>query len=198
MILENVIPLVVEEIRLEDVFGVVYAFQKTNSRSMLLNSGGGSIYSFVKLGSYIAERRIITVGSGSVDSLALNFFLCGETRVATPESTFFIHESFFHDNSGKKISKGEAQMKALICEHQGNLNGYRTWNDAWKNLSFFDLELADLISRKTFLSAGTVMELMRKGHMFDVDEAMRYGIIHDVVESRQIRILPQFGTYQPF
>ena len=66
------------------------------------------------------------------------------------------------------------------------------------SLVCFEQMASKLISRKTFLSAGMAMELMRSEHEFNVDEALRYGIIHDVVDNQQVHILSQFGAYEPW
>lgn len=198
MSFQNAVPLVTEEIKEDDVMNVLYAFRKTNLRSLLLSSEGGSISSFIRWSSHIAEKNILMIGSGPVASLAVTFFLCGKIRVATPDTTFFIHEARFIDGSGKKTAKGEAQMQALICKHENDPIGYQRWMSIWHGLVHADRMEAGLIAQETSLSAGTVMELIRLGHEFNVDDALRYGIIHDVIDSQQFNVLSQFGTYEPW
>ncbi len=198
MFYQNAVPLIIREIKPEDVLSVLYAFRETNSSSLLLNSNGGSIFNFVKFGSCIAQRNISIIGDSVVASLATIFFLCGKERVATPETIFAIHEGRFEDGSGKAITKGEAQMQALICECNRDRIGYLRYMDMWRKLVFFDELQAELISRKTSLSVDRTMDLMRQEYKFNINDALHYGIIHDVIERQQIHLLSQFGTYEPW
>lgn len=198
MIFQNTVPLVTEEIKPGDVMSVLYAFREMNSNSLLLSSNGGSAASFIGLGNHIIERNISVVGAGPVGSLAVIFFLCGKVRVATPDTTFFIHEASCVGWSGERVTKGEAQMKALICEYENNMAGYLRWERIRNGLTYIDQKEAELISQKTSLSAGMAMELMRSEHEFDIDDALRYRFIHDVVDEQQVHVLSQCGTYEPW
>lgn len=198
MIFKNTVPLVTEKIEVSDVLNVLHAFQETNSNSLLLSSGGGSVYSFVKLNQHFIERDMSVIGDGHVASLAAMFFFCGKFRVATPGSTFFIHEGRVMNGSGAAVTKGEAQMQAFVCEHENDIKGFRLWMHIWQTLVHIDRIGAELISKQTSLSFGTAVELIRVGHEFTVDDALKYGIIHDVIDGQQVQILPQFGKYQPW
>lgn len=198
MIFQNTVPLVTEEIKPLDIVNVLNSFREMNSNSLLLSSNGGSVASFVGLGNHIIERNISVVGAGPVGSIAVIFFLCGKVRVATPDTTFFIHEAGYVDCSGERVTKGEAQMRALICEYENNTMDCLKWEKIWNGLTYIDQKEAELISQKTSLSAGMVIELMRSEHEFDIDDALRYGIIQDVVNIQQISILSQCGIYEPW
>ena len=197
MCIENTIPLITRKIDWHHLHVALRGLQVANSNNLLLGSKGGSADNLVYFQDCVVDRKMTIIGTRFIGSLALDFFLCGETRLATPEATFFLHECRWTLGGGD-VTKGEAQMRALLHEYNRDFEKYRYWSDVHQRLMIFDQITIELMSQKTNLSAYAVAELMQEESYFDVDCALHYGIIHDVVDIQQIALLPQLGIFEPW
>jgi ATP-dependent protease ClpP protease subunit len=197
MYIKNTVPLITEEIGWDDLHVALRGLQMANSNNLLLGSNGGRVSNLLYFRDHVANRKMTIVGAQIVGSLALNFFLYGETRLATPESTFLLHECRW-TLGGEEVTKGEAQMRALLHEYNRDFERYHYWSDVHQKLTIFDQITIELMSQKTNLSAYAVAKLIREESYFDVDCALHYGIIHDVVDAQQIALLPQLGVFEPW
>jgi ATP-dependent protease ClpP protease subunit len=197
MIFQNTIPLIKKRINPIDLHITLCSLRKVNSQSLMLSSCGGSSENFVIFGRYFLDRKLSIIGRNNVDSVALSLFLCGEKRVAMPDTQFLIHENSLVCDSGGRVTKGEAQMRALIHEHQREMSEFFFWSDVYQTLRQLDAMYAELVSYRTALSAATASSLMYEGHCFGVEEALECGIIHGIIED-DVPILSQLGVFNPW
>jgi ATP-dependent Clp protease protease subunit len=82
---------------------------------MVVTSAGGpsgiamSLYDTIRL---ILRPRLVTIGSGDVDSSGVILFLTGETRFVTPHTTMYLHLAGRTFNSTTRYTAHDLEMMA--------------------------------------------------------------------------------------
>jgi len=135
---------------------------------LLVNSYGGttgigmSFYDAVK--SWL-RPRLVTIGSGDVDSSAIIVFLSGEKRYLTKNTTLLFHLAGRVFADGKRYST--ADMENMLKE------------DKLK-----DYQYACVVSDATLgrYSPEKVLDLMAKNTVITSEEAVSMGLAHKVLE----------------
>lgn len=151
-----------------------------------VNSPGGRFEFFSVMGPAIARRGIVTL-SGEVASAGVILSLLGHHRFAFPDSTFFFHE----------VRSIVSDQAVLICnieealEHQERMcaemrEGYEEW---LHSLRLAQQWFVDFISQQIGVSAAVILDLMRQEATLSAREAVRYGIIHEILPER---LRPEF------
>lgn len=151
-----------------------------------VNSPGGRFEFFSVMGPAIARRGIITL-SGDVGSAGVILSLLGHRRFAFSDSTFFFHEV-------RSIIQGN---EVLICdieealEHQDRMrNEIREDFEEWQHrLKMAQQWFIGFIAEQTGVQPATFLDLMRQEATLSARDAIRYGIIHEILP---IRMRPEF------
>lgn len=147
-------------------------------RTMLIDSNGGTFHFFSTLAPAIARQGITTV-SGDVRSAAVLLFLLGHRRYALPDSTFFFHEVRAMTSFGAitvcNLEDAMEMEEYMEAEHRENLEQWRHQMRAAQGW------FTDYVSQKINMSPGTITTLMRNNTTLDARDALRYGIVHEIM-----------------
>lgn len=154
--------------------------------SVVISSPGGAVDAVFVAQRLFQGREITTVGKGEVSSTALDIFILGSKRFATPDVNMLIHRVGYEDK-GRTVRAREAFLLAEILrlDHRP-LSADETLRDARLMLEL-DMYIARLISSRTRLETDRVMRLMdNEGTYLSLNEALEYGFVDDVVPSRLV------------
>ncbi len=138
------------------------------------------------------------IGDGIVGSLAVTIFACGKKRLAFPNTEFFIHQCGYDCADGERITGNLAQLKALICREQNNQKGADFWQQTSTVCNIMDKITVEIISSQTSMPSDLVGFFLEKEKIFSAEEAMKCGLVHDIVYPGEVAIVPEFGVYQPW
>ena len=83
----------VEEISPQDLTYLIGGLTE-GKRIVVVNSPGGTILGLHVAKAVFEGREITTIGAGAVHSSALDVFMYGTRRLATPSSTFMFHRCY--------------------------------------------------------------------------------------------------------
>ena len=171
----------VTESTVEDL---VTALRSPNApRTVLIDSKGGHFMFFSTLGPAILRRGITTV-SGDVRSSAISLYLHGQRRLAYPDAQFRFHEVHF-DVPGWGLAtltdiereeedflrlQGKAREEAEEFVH--GLRVAQSW-------------LMNFMSERTGARPHVFEDLMRRNAMVNAREAVRLGLVHEIISPPQ-------------
>jgi len=150
-------------------------------RCVYVNSPGGAFEFFSELGPAI-ERLGITTLSGNVRSAAVILFLLGHRRVADLSSTFFFHEVRTLVGDGGVITITDLES---VREYDRQMSGkkrevYQEW---LRRMELAQRWFVQFIQGRTGVPASTFLNLMRSEATISPHEALRYGIVHEIVSA---------------
>ena len=133
--------------------------------SVAISSGGGDIGGAFAMFNELKgmKTRVTTHNAGAVDSAAIMPFMAGSRRSACAGSAFFFHELHW-------------QFPA-----QGNLT-MSSITDATKWLGRYEDLMAENIADRTALKKDEVLKLMRDGTSVRPEQALEWGLIHEIAE----------------
>lgn len=106
-------------------------------QNLLIRSPGGTSNALPAALEFIANKEITTIGDGVVASAALDIFLCGRTRLATPGTCFTFHQSRAR-YEGRWMFAGEALQLARIASITESYDGGRHFASVYRELSEVD------------------------------------------------------------
>jgi len=132
------------------------------------NSAGGptgTAMSFYDTMRYIVKPRLITIGSGDVDSSGIIIFLTGDKRYITPHTTLLLHLAGRHFDEGKRYTAGE--MDAMLRE------------DRLKDFQYASI-LAECSHDR--LTREQVLLMMEKNTILTPLELVTYGLADRILE----------------
>lgn len=155
-------------------------FGKANPPAgVYVNSPGGSFEFFSVLGPAIKRKDIATI-SGNVRSSAIILALLGAKRYALPDATFFFHEVRTLVTDGNAVTVCDLE-EAL--EYEDWMSGHQRESlEEWRHrMQQAQAWFLDFLSRETGVSVPTFLNLMRHEETLTVREAIRYGIVHEVI-----------------
>ena len=134
--------------------------------SLFLSSGGGDTmagfrgYDVIRF--IMKNDSIITKGTGIVASMAIILFLSSDTRMATLHTKFFFHELGITPKIETRHSVTEVFSVAT-------------------SLKADQERYAEIVSLHTLLTKEDVLKLMREETELTAQEALEYGIIHEII-----------------
>ena len=136
-----------------------------NDIYLYVNSPGGEVYqglAIVDCMRYI-KSKVITICVGTAYSMGAIILTCGDQRLSLPNSEILIHEPL----GGIKGNTTE------IMNVSNNI-------DKTRNI------LATIISKTTKKKKSTVLKDMKVDNYMTAKEALKYGLIDNIVEISQI------------
>ena len=169
-----------EEVAQRSVERLLSRLQQANSsRYVHVDSPGGTFDFFSVLAPAIERQGIITL-SGNVRSAAILLYLLGNTRQAFPDSSFFFHEvrAMVGPRGGITVADLE-EVEEYEKEMSGRQReGYQEWCRSMQAAQNWFLIF---VSQRTGVPIPTFLSLMRSEATLSANEAIRYGIAHEVV-----------------
>ncbi|MEK7570128.1 MAG: hypothetical protein AAB515_01640 [Patescibacteria group bacterium] len=153
--------------------------QANGPQGVYVNSPGGTFEFFSQLGPAIERRGIVTL-SGDVRSAAVILALLGNRRYALPDSTFFFHEVRTIVNESQQVTLYDLD-EFLEYEHymSGKMReGIQEWR---RQMLVAQNWFLRYLSERTGVAIGTLLNLMRSEATLTAHDALRYGIIHEIL-----------------
>jgi ATP-dependent Clp protease protease subunit len=134
--------------------------KKPDELYFLFSSPGGQVISGIVLYNFLKSLpvKITMHNTGSIDSIATVIFLAGDTRLATPNSTFLFHGVGTIFSSNSKLNLSQINEKRSQLEEDEN-------------------KIAGIIEKNTKLSDTEIRELFRQGESKNLSFATDKGII---------------------
>ena len=129
---------------------------------LLLSSRGGSAETAMSLYALLKQlpRPLTALGMGQIESAAIFVYLAAKKRLAMPTTTFMIHNGNF---SMKDIPKDEIMSVARSCVLTNEVQ-------------------MKVVAKECGLSLAQVRKWFSGGKSFSAKEAVKYGIVHEIVE----------------
>ena len=150
-------------------------------RNLIIHSRGGSAVTIVAAPRILLGRQVTTVGVGVVCSAALNLFLCGVRRVATPDTIFMFHHTRYPFEE-RWVTANEAQQLARIASLVDMPDREARFHGIYCTLAMVDSWVARLIASRTALDFSRVRQLMEGGDTtLSAKEALLYRFIDEIV-----------------
>jgi ATP-dependent Clp protease protease subunit len=139
----------------------------TEEIHLLVNSGGGATgigMSFYDAMTGWLKPKLVTIGSGDVDSSGIIIFLSGEKRYVTKNTTMLFHLAGRTFGTDKRFTVND--MKAMLTED-----------------SLKDYQYASVVSERTggTYSPEDILDLMVKNTIVTPQEAVRMGLAHEIL-----------------
>ncbi len=155
-----------------------------STNRVYVSSPGGTFDFFSVLGPAIQRQGIVTL-SGDVRSAAVVLFLLGHVRQALPDATFFFHEVRTFVGQGNQITVADLEH-AEEYERMMSAEGQEAYQEWRQSMKMAQAWFARFISTQTGLPASTFLNLMRAEATLSAREAVRYGIVHEIVPARLV------------
>jgi ATP-dependent Clp protease protease subunit len=130
------------------------------------STGGptGTAMSFFDTIRNILQPRLITIGSGDVDSSGIILFLTGEKRYVTARTTLLLHPAGRRFDSDARFTTRE--IEAMLAE------------DRLKDAQYASVVAAASDGR---LTHHEVLSLMEKHTVLSPEDLVRYGLAHAIL-----------------
>lgn len=174
---------------LRDVESVLTDMRNRNLDSLFISSPGGDADIIFYGIEHLMPRKITVIAGNMVHSAALDIFLCGNSRLALPDSSFHFHEVGFTRPGKTRLCKTEIEIMAAIALHEGRIKDAMELSCNLAICQELDIMTAQLIQKRTRLTANMVMKLMRgHGCMMSAQEALFYGLVHRIVDYSEVVI----------
>jgi ATP-dependent protease ClpP protease subunit len=143
---------------------------------------GGDVASGIKLHEMLCSVpfELITCNTSEVASIGNILFLAGETRLASPEATFFLHPLTFRAPAGCDIDylRGRRTKLELTC---GSRAALRELDIGIVTLESQEQRVQRIIEQHTKLTSLEVRSLIREHRTLSAAEAQTLGIVHDII-----------------
>ncbi len=110
------------------------------------------------------KPKLVTIGSGDVDSSGIIIFLSGERRYITKNTTMLFHLAGRNFGTDKRFTTDD--MKAMLKED-----------------SLKDYQYASVVSERTdgTYTPEDIIELMRKNTIVTPQDAVKMGLAHEIL-----------------
>jgi len=136
----------------------------------LISSGGGNVFAGVTGYNFLKgiPAEIETHNFGSAVSIALVLFCAGKKRLSVPHATFLLHgvQANFPQGAGLEEKQLEERLKGLKLDMEN---------------------IAGIIAANTGKSEQEVMKAMLERTTLNPEEAMEFGLVHEIRETLFIR-----------
>ncbi|MDB5237696.1 MAG: peptidase ClpP [Parcubacteria group bacterium] len=130
------------------------------------STGGatGTAMSFYDMLRHVSKPKLVTIGSGDVDSSGIIIFLTGQKRYITKNTTLLFHAAGRTFDSAQRLTTRE--MEAMLAE------------DRLK-----DEQYASLIAENSrgMLTENEVLEMMKQETVLSPDELVSFGLADAVL-----------------
>jgi ATP-dependent Clp protease, protease subunit len=129
------------------------------------SSGGpsGAGMCFFDMITKIVRPRLITIGTGDVDSSGILIFLSGERRWISRNTTLLLHPAGrYFDNDHRYTAE---EISAMVAE------------DRLKDEQY----AAIVADRSTFLSQGEVLDMMRTHRVLKPEDLLAFGLAEKII-----------------
>ncbi len=170
---------IIERTSVEDLISEI---RKPNTpKAVYVNSPGGKFEFFQTLGPAI-ERQGITTLSGDVRSAAVILYLLGQNRLAYPDAQFFFHEvrTLVEPSGTISITEMEEVRDFTYRYMDGQTReGFGEWARQMKSAQNWFL---NFMTERTGVNKNVFLNLMRKEATLSSNDAVRYGIVHRIVD----------------
>ncbi len=191
--IESLFPFYREKMRGSDVPFLVRLVQRGAYSGFDIVCAGGDIECFPEESAALIGQRFPTLASGYVGSLAVHFFLCGELRLATPNSHFGLHHARIVSLDGTEETLDDLVRQREINDTLLRSGRLRLVNQRMRRTQgFLQAKIRFLAdhhhfaihwyARRTGLAPGIVDQMMRDKVMLSPAEALRLGFVHRIVE----------------
>lgn len=191
MNIESFFPFFKEKMYGSHASSVVRLIQQGWYGGVKITCNGGQTDEFPEESAALIDQRFPTLAGMTVGSLAVHFFLCGEFRLATPDSQFAIHHTRIIAPDGT-----EETLEDLIWQREINdtllTSGQAHLVDKKADRFLRDkiLMLADhhhfavrWYARRTGLAPGILDQMMRNETILTASEALQLGFVHRIIEA---------------
>lgn len=133
---------------------------------LMISTPGGSVMDGLNLYNVLRAMpfRLTTHNVGNVDSIGNAVFLAGETRYASPHSTFMFHGVGFDARQGERLEEKNLQEKlnSLLADQR---------------------RIGAIIQERTKISEADAAALFRDAQVKDAEYAVRVGLVHEVKDA---------------
>jgi ATP-dependent protease ClpP protease subunit len=125
----------------------------------------GTAMSFYDHMRYVLKPRLVTIGSGDVDSSGIIIFLAGERRFLTKNTTLLLHRAGRIFEGGKRLTASE--LEAMVRED---------------NLK--DFQYASVLSERSHgrLTTEKALQLMENNTILTPIEMISFGLADSILE----------------
>lgn len=125
----------------------------------------GTAMSFFDHMQYVMKPRLITIGSGDVDSSGMLIFLSGGTRYLTKNTTLLLHKAGRRFDQNQRYTASE--MEAM-----------------WREDNLKDYQYASVVADRSEgrLTANQVLELMERNIILTPIEMVSFGLADFILE----------------
>ena len=156
-------------------FSQLVTAHKTKVVHFLISSPGGNVDAGIALYNFLVSLPIElhTYNMGSIDSIANMIFIAGESRHASPESTFLFHGIKYTFSVNTQLTLGQVKEMESKMEKEEN-------------------KMAGILTSRTTLNQKELKKLFKEGQSKGLDFAKEKGIIHDI---KSLQIPPGAQVY---
>lgn len=180
--------LVTDHMTGDDAVVATRSIQEARAGGVVINCPGGIMNDFMDDAVALAGQHFTALGL-SIGSLAVDYYLCADTRIALPTSKFFVHYP--------RLAVGDEglTLEQLLWEYEisrAKLETKRSTRLEWKahqRLIRLVLGTAECqyfgvrwIAKRTGLAPGIVDQLMRDEVTLTAGEALQLGLVHHIIE----------------
>lgn len=176
------------EMSCDDAVAATTSVQMGQSSGVFLHCIGGTVGSFMQNAEAMASQRFTALGL-LVGSLALDFYLCAETRLALPSSIFHLHHTRIRWEDGERetldqllwrheISRALMETRPMSSTHRKAHQALSGFIQLVADSQHFGVRWA---AKRTGLEAGVVDRLMYEEVTLTAHEALHLGIVHRII-----------------
>jgi len=173
----------------DDAVAATQSIQNGEACGVAISSPGGTMNSFMDEAVALIDQRFTALGL-TIGSLAVDYYLCASTRLALPDSTFFVHHPKFgeDDEDGQTLEQllwRYEVSRALIETGQASERARKSHNQLIRVI----LGTAECqhfgvrwVAKRTGLEPGVVDQLMRDEVTLTASEALQLGFVHHILD----------------
>lgn len=174
----------------DDAIIATKSIQQGEAGGVVINSPGGTMNDFMGNAVALAAQRFTALGLFT-GSLAVDYYLCADTRLALPSSSFFVH----HPRLGSCDEDGQT-LEQLLWKYEISralMESKRPTKADWEmhqHLIRLTLGTAECqhfgvrwTAKRTGLEPGIVDQLMRDEVTLTAGEALQLGFVHRIIEA---------------
>lgn len=183
-------PLTVDHMCGDDAVAATTSIQRGDASGVVINCPGGTMNSFMDDAVALTNQHFTALGL-LTGSLAVSYFLCADTRLALPDSTFSLHHPSVGYGDGEYQTLEQLRWqyeisRALIETGRPTKLQWETHQHlAWLTRAAAKYEHFGVqwVAKRTGLEPGIVNQMMCDEVSFTAGEALRFGLVHRIIEA---------------